>query len=146
MNVSVADQYKLIKAAFEANYSAACSEKERRVFPPLPETDLGRLADKQLYFQPAGNAARRPPSHRDNNLPTVKKGLGLANKEPRVALTLGNIELLKNEVPGAAGDSLGMAPNKGFVQSYLNNINRQHALRQADGARAASLPTLRGVP
>ena len=102
----------------------ACSEKERKLFPPLPETDLSRLADKQLYFSPAENVARRPPSHRDNNLPKVKQGAGLANKEPRVALTQNNIELLKNDMPATAGDTLGMTQNKNFVQSYLNNINR----------------------
>ena len=102
----------------------ACSEKERKLFPPLPETDLNRLADKQLYFSPTENVARRPPSHRDNNLPKVKHGVGLAGKEPRVALTQNNIELLKNDMPAPAGDALGIAQNKNFVQSYLNNINR----------------------
>ena len=121
MNVSIVDQYKLIKAAFEDNYSVACSGREQRMFPPLPETDLNKLADNQLYFLPSETMARRPPSHRDNNLPDVKKGL--ARMERRVPLTANNIELLKNDVPGViVGDPLSMTPNKNFIQSYLNNI------------------------
>ena len=51
---------------------------------------------------------------------------GLYNKEPRQPLTQNNLDLLKIEAPGArANDTLGMAPNKNFIQSFLNNINKR---------------------
>ena len=125
MNISIEDQYDLIKSAFEDNFRIASSNKERRPIPILPKSDLNQMAENFLYFSPAENTGRRPPSHRDNNLPKVKAGSH--SKEPRQALTKNNIDLLKMEMPGARkNDLLGMAPNKNFIQSFLNNINKKH--------------------
>ena len=50
MNISIEDQYDLIKSAFEDNFRIASGKKEKRFLPILPKSDLNQLAENFLYF------------------------------------------------------------------------------------------------
>lgn len=46
LELAIADQYRLIKDAFEENYRIGASEFELKMMPALPKPDLIKLADK----------------------------------------------------------------------------------------------------
>ena len=46
LELSISDQYRLIKDAFEENYRSGASDFELKMIPALPKPDLIKLADR----------------------------------------------------------------------------------------------------
>lgn len=46
LELSISDQYRLIKDAFEENYRNGASDFELKMIPALPKPDLIKLADR----------------------------------------------------------------------------------------------------